>query len=124
RLTLWAAGFVAVVLLAGIGGTTWGLLRANHASELAESKRKEAEGERDAKEKARLAEEAAKTRAERAREVATVQRKLALDTVRDILLQVDELMKNDVRLASLRIKINERMLKDVDRIRDHALKNP
>jgi tetratricopeptide (TPR) repeat protein len=124
RLTLWAAGFVASVLLVGIAGTTWGLLRANHASELAESKRKEAEGERDAKEKARLAEEAAKTRAERAREVATVQRKLALDTVRDILLQVDELMKNDVRLAPLRISINERMLKDVDRIRDHALKNP
>jgi tetratricopeptide (TPR) repeat protein len=117
RLTLWAAGFVAVVLLAGIAGTTGGLLRA-------ESKRSEAEHERDLREKARLAEEEAKTRAERTREVATVQRKLALDTVRDILLQVDELMKNDVRLAALRIKINERMLKDLDRIRDHALKNP
>jgi tetratricopeptide (TPR) repeat protein len=117
RLTLWAAGAVAAVLLLGVAGTTWGLLWA-------ESKRMEAEGERDAKEKARLAEEEAKTTAEHAREVATVQRKLALDTVRDILLQVDELMKNDVRLASLRIKINERMLKDLDRIRDHALKNP
>jgi tetratricopeptide (TPR) repeat protein len=124
RLTLWAAGAVAAVLLVGIAGTTWGLLWA-------ESKRQEAEGERDAKEKARLAEEAAKTtaegkrkEAERAREVATEQRRLALGTVRDILLQVDELMKNDVRLAPLRISINRRMLTDVDRIRDHALKNP
>jgi tetratricopeptide (TPR) repeat protein len=124
RLTLWAAGAVAAVLLVGVAGTTWGLLWA-------ESKRQEAEGERDAKEQARLAEEAAHTtaegkrkEAERARAVATEQRRLALATVRDILLQVDELMKKDVRLAPLRIAMNQRMLKSVDRIRDHALKNP
>src|SRR5262245_38500012 len=119
RLTVRAAGAVAVVLLLGIGGTTWGLLRANHAWDLAEAKRTEAEGERDEKEKARAAEEAAKKRAidaqslteqkrqeaEAAREVATQQRRLALDTVRDVLLRVDDLMKNDARLAPLRIEI-------------------
>jgi tetratricopeptide (TPR) repeat protein len=138
RLTLWAAGAVAVVLLLGVAGTTLGLLHANRAWDLADAKRKEVEGERDEKEKARRAEEEAKTRAikaqnaaeekrkeaERAKEVATEQRRLALDTVRDIILRVDERMKNDVRLAPLRIEIIQRMLVDVDRIRDHALKNP
>src|SRR5262249_56783719 len=89
-------------------------------------------------EKARLAEEAAKQQAinagqaaeqkrqeaERAREATTEQRRLALDTVRDVLFRVDELMKKDVRLAPLRIEIIPRMLDDLDRIRDHALKNP
>jgi tRNA A-37 threonylcarbamoyl transferase component Bud32/tetratricopeptide (TPR) repeat protein len=138
RLTMWAAGAVAAMLLLGIAGTTWGLLRANDARELAERREKEAETERDEKEKARIAEEAAKTaaidaqnvaeqkrtEAEHSREVTTQQRRLALDTVRGVLLRVDDLMKNDTRLAPLRIEIIRRMLDDVDRIRDHALKNP
>jgi tetratricopeptide (TPR) repeat protein len=138
RLTLWAAGTVAAVLLLGIAGTIAGLLREKDARELAVGKQKEAEAERDQKEKARVAEEAAKQKAirsrkfaelkqkeaEDAREVATQQRRLALDTIRDVLLRVDDLMKNDVRLMPLRLEIIHRMLVDVDRIRDHALKNP
>jgi tetratricopeptide (TPR) repeat protein len=138
RLTLRAAGAVAAVLLLGIAGTTWGLLRVSDARGLAERKQRETETERDEKEKARVAEEAAKNsaidarklaeikrkEAEAAREVATQQRQLALNTVRDILLRVDDLMKNDARLAPLRIEIIRRMLDNVDRIRDHALKNP
>jgi serine/threonine protein kinase/tetratricopeptide (TPR) repeat protein len=100
-----------------------------------------AEAEKDAKlaaldqqkkaEKAAEAEKAArvlalveKKKAEEARDVTAEQRKLALDTVRDVLLRVDELMKNDAKLAPLRIEIIRRMLEDVDRIRDHANKNP
>ena len=50
--------------------------------------------------------------------VTTEQRKLALDTVRDILLRVDELMRNDAKLAPIRIQIIHRLLDDVDRIRE------
>src|SRR4029079_18518917 len=59
-----------------------------------------------------------------ARQTTTEQRRLGLDTVRGVLLRVDELMKNDARLAPLRVEIIRRMLTDVDNIRDHALKNP
>jgi tetratricopeptide (TPR) repeat protein len=138
RLTLWAASAVAAVLLLGIAGTIVGLMREKDAHELAVRKQKEAEAERDQKEKARVAEQAAKQKAidaqktaeqkrkeaERAQEVASQQRRLALNTVRDVLLRVDHLMKNDVRLVPLRLEIIQRMLSDVDRIRDHALKNP
>ncbi len=138
RLTLAAAAAVAAVLLLGIGGTLWGLLRATDARDLAERGQKEAVAERDEKERARAAEAAAKDRAveaqkfaelkrqeaEAAKEVAAQQRRLALDTVRDVLLRVDELMANDVRLVPLRLQIINRMVEDVDKIRDHALKNP
>ncbi len=49
---------------------------------------------------------------------------MALDTVRDVLLRVDDLMKNNTQLVPLRLEIIRRMLDDVDHIRDHALKNP
>jgi tetratricopeptide (TPR) repeat protein/tRNA A-37 threonylcarbamoyl transferase component Bud32 len=62
--------------------------------------------------------------AERARETTAEQRQLALDTVRDVLFRVDQLMKRDTRLIPLRLEIVRRMLDDVDRIREHALKNP
>jgi len=60
----------------------------------------------------------------KARETATEQRQLALDTIRGVLLQVDELMKNDIRLAPLRVEIIRRMMTDLDKVRDHAVKNP
>src|SRR5262249_38602480 len=128
----------AFLLIAGAAVSGWQAVRASEARDLAETKRLEAVDERDKSEKARAAEEAAKNdaiaaqkfavlkqkEAEAAREVSTQQRRLALDTVRDVLLRVDELMKKDLRLAPLRIEIIQRMLDDVDRIRDHALKNP
>ncbi|HJZ89303.1 MAG TPA: protein kinase [Gemmataceae bacterium] len=60
----------------------------------------------------------------KARKTATEQRELALDTIRGVLLRVDDLMKNDVRLAPLRVEIIRRMMTDLDKVRDHALKNP
>jgi serine/threonine protein kinase len=62
--------------------------------------------------------------AEKARETTAEQRQLALDTVRDVLLRVDEQMKRDSRLMEIRLGIIRLMADDVDRIRDHALKNP
>jgi serine/threonine-protein kinase len=59
-----------------------------------------------------------------ARFTAAEQRKLALDTVRDVLLRVDDRMKSDARLIPLRLDIIRQMLDNVDRIRDHARKNP
>jgi serine/threonine protein kinase len=138
RPALMTAALVALLLLVAAAVSGWQAVRASDARDLAVEKRNEAEAERDRAERARQAEEAAKNRAveaqaaaearrreaEHAREVTTQQRRLALDTVRDVLFRVDELMKNDVRFAPLRIEIVRRMLEDVDRIRDHALKNP
>ena len=138
RAALMTAAVIALLLVAGAAVSGWQAVRASEARDLAEVKRQEAVDERDKAEKARVAEESAKNKAieahafaevrrqvaEHAREVTTQQRRLALDTVRDVLLRVDDLMKNDTRLAPLRIEIIRRMLEDVDRIRDHALKNP
>ena len=60
----------------------------------------------------------------KARRLTIEQRELALNTVRDVLLRVDELMKNDAKLFPVRVEIIRRMIEDVDRIRDHANKNP
>ena len=46
---------------------------------------------------------------------AAEQRKLALDTVRDVLLRVDERMKPNVRLVPIRLDIIRQMLDNVDR---------
>ena len=62
--------------------------------------------------------DAKRVAAEKARETTAEQRQLALDTVRDVLLRVDELMKNNTVLVPLRIEIIRRMLDDVDHIRD------
>jgi tetratricopeptide (TPR) repeat protein len=131
RVIQWAASAVAAVLLVGVVGTGWGLIRA-------EERRREAESALDAKEEARAAEEEAKKdalnaqaaveerrkEAVHARKVATEQRGLALNTVRDVLLRVDNLMKNDAKLAPLRVSIIRQMLHSMDQIRDHAKKNP
>ncbi len=55
-----AAGVVLVTLLAGIAGTTWGLLRAEQQRQLAEAKKQEAMDERDAKDAALKAEQKAR----------------------------------------------------------------
>jgi serine/threonine-protein kinase len=68
--------------------------------------------------------DARRVQAEKARETTAQQRQLALETVRDVLFRVDELMNKNTRLIPLRLEIVRRMLDDVDHIRDHALKNP
>jgi tetratricopeptide (TPR) repeat protein len=68
--------------------------------------------------------EAARDQEKKARETTAQQRQLALNTVRDILFRVDELMRNDLKLAPLRIEIIRRMVENVNQIRDHAAKNP
>lgn len=75
-------------------------------------------------ETAREYEEIAKVKAEKDRATAAEQRRLALDTIRGILHKVDDLMKNDGRFVGLRRSIIDTMLEDLNRVRDHALKNP
>ncbi|HVK08059.1 MAG TPA: tetratricopeptide repeat protein, partial [Gemmataceae bacterium] len=128
------AGLVATVavLLVAVAGVTSVLsyrLSVRRAEADANARRAE-DNARDAAENARQADAARalaveeQRKAEKARDTTAQQRKLALDTVRDVLIRVDELMKNDVTLAPLRVEIIRRMLEDVDRIRDHAKKNP
>ena len=73
---------------------------------------------------AKVKEQEERAKAENARTIAAKQRELALDTIRGVLRDVDDQMKNDIRFAALRRKIVEKMLSDLDKIRDHALKNP
>ena len=63
-------------------------------------------------------------KAEQARVTTSEQRALALKTVRGVLFKVDDLMRNDAKLYPVRMQIIQAMLKDLDEIRDHALKNP
>jgi eukaryotic-like serine/threonine-protein kinase len=108
---------VAVLLVAVAAVTSVLSYRLSVQKQDAETARTQAQTE------ARNA-EAARDDEKKAREITAEQRRLALDTIRDVLLRVDELMKNDARLAPLRIEIIRRMLDDVDRVRDHAQKNP
>ena len=82
-----------------------------------QAQREKAEEERDAKERARAAEEAA-------RKVTGEQRRLALDTVRGVLLYTDNAMRNNAALAPVRVQVINSMLANLDRVRDHARKNP
>jgi eukaryotic-like serine/threonine-protein kinase len=101
-------------------------------------KKDEADTAKDTAEKALVQEEIAKNKAQdeqhkaeiarddekKARTKTAEQRRLALDTVRGVLRNVDDLMKNDRRFARLRRRIVDTMLVDLDKVRDHALKNP
>ena len=68
--------------------------------------------------------QAARDKAEKAQAVTGAQRNLALDVVRGISVDVDSLMRDKLSLAPLRMAIQKKMLSDVDKIRDHAAKNP
>ena len=133
-----AAALLVLALIGGMIGTTYGLLRAEEQRQRAIEEQQKAEKARDEEHKARadavsaaqsekdakLKAQSEQQKAEKAQATTAEQRQLALDTVRDVLLRVDDLMKNDVKLAPLRIEIIRRMMVDVDRIRDHAVKNP
>jgi serine/threonine protein kinase/tetratricopeptide (TPR) repeat protein len=126
-----AAVVVLFAMLGGIVGTTYGMIRAEDEKRRAVAAESVAVAAAQAEKDAKLAALEAQGKAEKARddekkarETTADQRRLALDTVRDVLLRVDDLMKNDAKLAPLRVEIIHRMLEDVDRIRDHAIKNP
>jgi serine/threonine protein kinase/tetratricopeptide (TPR) repeat protein len=123
----WVAGLGSAVALLLV---TVAIITSTLSFSLA-AKNKEAEANarqaRDAERAAILAQkgaEKARDDEQTARFETAEQRKLALDTVRDVLLRVDERMKADARLVPLRIDIIRQMLDNVDRIRDHARKNP
>jgi tetratricopeptide (TPR) repeat protein len=88
-----AAALVLLALLAGIAGTTWGLMRAEHQRGLAETAKQEAVKERDAKDLALKAEQQARADETRARQQAfaalrsmtdeVVERKFAQGTLTD-----------------------------------------
>lgn len=124
KVQVLAASLVILALIGGMIGTSVGLVQARQARDAEAKQREVAEKNEKLAQEEQAKAVAARKDAEKARDVSTEQRKLALDTVRGVLLRVDELMKNDVRLAPLRIEIIRRMLDDVDRIRDHAIKNP
>jgi tetratricopeptide (TPR) repeat protein len=65
-----AAGLVALALVSGIIGTTWGLVRAERQREVAEANEREAIAERDAKDKALAAEKQARAAEKQARDRA------------------------------------------------------
>ncbi len=124
RAVVLTSVFVTISLLFGIITATWGFLHA-------EQKRKEAIDERDKKELALIAESEAKSladqkrkEAESAKLVAIEQRKLALETVRTVIREIDSRMKNDTELSPLRLSLVQRMLVDLDKIRDQMTKNP
>ena len=131
RGSVMAAAAVLFALLLGIVGTTIGFFEARAAVRIAKTEQQRADEEaRNAKTQEGIAktQEAVaieqQHKAETARETASQQRLVALETVRSVLLRVDERMKNDIHLHSTRIQIIHQMLEDVDKIRDHALKNP
>ena len=83
--------------------------KAVEAQKFAEGEQKKAEAARDEKDKAQ--------------KLATEQRNLALFTIRDVLRDVDNLMRTDAKLAPVRLKIINAMLPRLDAVRDSALKN-
>ncbi|MEZ6143602.1 MAG: hypothetical protein R3B84_23810 [Zavarzinella sp.] len=124
RAFVYASLLVSISLVLGVIAATWGYLQA-------EQKRKEALYERDQKEQARQAETEARNiaeqkrlEAEQASKVSSEQRQLALETVRTVVREIDTRMKNNSALAPLRGELVRRMLTDLDKIRDHAQKNP
>jgi serine/threonine-protein kinase len=123
-----AAVLLAVAVLVVPSILSWQLFVANGVAEAA---KKNAEEERDQKEIARKAEEAAKLtavaeekKAKEAREVAGEQRKVALDTIRTVLIDIDNEMRTRTTLAPIRLRIIDKMLGRLDSVRDTALKNP
>jgi serine/threonine-protein kinase len=123
----WVAGLgtAAVVLLIATAAT------ATTFAVVFDRQKAEAVALAASESQARAAEEAAKTEAQRkqkeaeaAREVAAEQRNQALSTIRGVLLYADNFMRNDANLAPVRLRIIEQMLRDLDKVRDLAVKNP
>jgi serine/threonine protein kinase len=79
RVVQWAGGIIAAVLLAGIIGTTWGLIEANRARE---AEKRRADREREAK----LLEQQAKEKAE----VSAAAEKKANETAQRRLAQIEK----------------------------------
>ena len=98
--------------------------KATGSANRANEEKVKAESERDEKEKARAAEEVAKVKAideekkaVAARDLARQRLGIAIDTTRGGLLTIDDLMRNKLTLAPLRLTIIKAILKDLDKIR-------
>ena len=105
--------------------------KATESANRANVEKGKAEVERDDKEKARAAEEVAKLkaideekRAVAARDLARQRLGIAIDTARGGLLTIDDLMRNRLSLAPLRLTIIKAILKDLDKIRETANQEP
>jgi tetratricopeptide (TPR) repeat protein len=130
----WLAGLgtsVALLLVAVAVVTSVLLVRLSLKHDEAERNLRQAEANQKAAEEATgkaLAEkqnaEVATENQKKARKVTAEQREVALNTIRNILVRVDEVMKNDAKLAPLRVQIIRHMLEDLDKVRDTAVKNP
>jgi eukaryotic-like serine/threonine-protein kinase len=91
-----AAGLVLLTLLAGIAGTTWGLVQAERQRKLAEAKTQEAVGERDAKGVALKAEQQARANETKARQQAFAALKsMTADVVEKKFTQATVLTEDD-----------------------------
>jgi tetratricopeptide (TPR) repeat protein len=130
----WLAGLgasVALLLIAVAVVTSVLLWRLSLKHDEAERNLHQAEANQKAAEEATGKALAEKKNAEiatedqkKARKVTAEQREVALNTIRNILVRVDEVMKKDAKLAPLRVQIIHTMLEDLDKVRDTAVKNP
>ena len=91
-----AAGLVLLLLVGGITGTTWGLVRAEHHRQLAEAKKREALSERDAKDAALKSEKQARADETKARQQAfAALRSMTADVVERKFAQTTALTDED-----------------------------
>ena len=90
----------------------------------ADAKRIEAEAARIAEEAAKKDADAKRIEAEAARASTSIQSGLTVNTLRTLLLGVDDLMRTNAKLAPTRLKIIEKIQADFDKLRDHAASNP
>lgn len=81
KVKMIAAGLIVFTILAGIVGTTWGMLQAQSAREAEARQRTEAERERDGKEQARQAAVVEKERADTERKISDEVRHFITDDI-------------------------------------------
>jgi uncharacterized protein (TIGR03000 family) len=124
------AGFVGVLLAAVVATSALVWLLAVQKQEAVQARideareRTRAEEKKTAAEKAEAKAIAEQRRAEEAVKVTAQQRGLALNAVGAVLRSVDNRVRGDALPPGLREGLLRDLLADVDRIRDHAVKNP
>jgi eukaryotic-like serine/threonine-protein kinase len=123
----WVAGLgsaTAILVLAVAVITTVLSVRLNARKNEAEANFQAAQTAREKEEEQKRLAEIARDDARNKEKLVGEQRNLALDTVRGISRDVDSYLKGKLSLAPLRIAIQNKMLSDVDKIRNHAAQNP
>jgi hypothetical protein len=140
RVVQWAAGGIAVVLLAGLGISLWQMKRALHAEELAKQNEnqarqnaEEARQERDAKELALQAETRAKQEAETRRQEAEAAQQQAQTRLKQIEKGIDMITSIFIDLDLRKIKqgteplesvLAERLVKVAGQLEGESIGNP